>query len=275
MKMTFRWYGEGRDAISLKHIKQIPGCSGLMGVLDEKAAGEVWTEEERAKISRAVLQISLDGDIIARFINIDDAEKQTGVDHRQIWNCANKQRSRYTRNGKVCEHISKTAGGYIWIYELDIGTFNIQDYVDTRNKPIRQYDLHWNLIKCWPSAEYTKRFGYSHNTVIDVCKGKFMQANGYIWTYDNIELDQYIEWYKDRFDVKYIGQYSLSGELVKVWNTPKETEQDGFRAGLVREVLKGNQRIHKGYTFGYIPWRELESLNWKGQVNYGKYEECN
>ena len=46
MKMTFRWYGEGRDPISLKKIKQIPGMSGLMGVLDEKAAGEVWTYEE-------------------------------------------------------------------------------------------------------------------------------------------------------------------------------------------------------------------------------------
>ncbi|MBS6196567.1 MAG: mannonate dehydratase [Clostridiales bacterium] len=46
MKMTFRWYGEGRDSITLKQIKQIPGMSGLMGVLDEKAAGEIWTEEE-------------------------------------------------------------------------------------------------------------------------------------------------------------------------------------------------------------------------------------
>jgi len=46
MKMTFRWYGEGCETISLKHIRQIPNCRGLMGVLDEKAAGEVWEEEE-------------------------------------------------------------------------------------------------------------------------------------------------------------------------------------------------------------------------------------
>ena len=46
MKMTFRWYGEGRDSVSLKQIKQIPGMSGLMGLLDDKAAGEVWTYEE-------------------------------------------------------------------------------------------------------------------------------------------------------------------------------------------------------------------------------------
>lgn len=42
MKMTFRWYGEGNDSITLKQIRQIPGCSGLMGVLDQYAAGEVW-----------------------------------------------------------------------------------------------------------------------------------------------------------------------------------------------------------------------------------------
>lgn len=45
MKMTFRWYGEGNDTVTLKQIKQIPNCSGLMGVLDQYAAGEVWPKE--------------------------------------------------------------------------------------------------------------------------------------------------------------------------------------------------------------------------------------
>ena len=38
MKMTFRWYGSDSDSITLKQIRQIPGMSGLMGVLDYKAA---------------------------------------------------------------------------------------------------------------------------------------------------------------------------------------------------------------------------------------------
>ena len=49
MKMTFRWYGSDSDSITLKQIRQIPGMNGLMGVLDDKAAGEVWTEEEIEK----------------------------------------------------------------------------------------------------------------------------------------------------------------------------------------------------------------------------------
>lgn len=46
MKMTFRWYGAKSDSVTLSQIKQIPGMTGLMGFLDYKAAGEVWSEEE-------------------------------------------------------------------------------------------------------------------------------------------------------------------------------------------------------------------------------------
>ncbi|MEA4934075.1 MAG: mannonate dehydratase [Lawsonibacter sp.] len=46
MKMTFRWYGSNSDSVTLKQIKQIPGMSGIMGLLDYKAAGEVWEESE-------------------------------------------------------------------------------------------------------------------------------------------------------------------------------------------------------------------------------------
>lgn len=46
MKMTFRWYGSQTDPIPLKYVKQIPGMTGLMGLLDNKAAGVDWPEEE-------------------------------------------------------------------------------------------------------------------------------------------------------------------------------------------------------------------------------------
>lgn len=46
MKMTFRWFGAKSDSVSLSQIKQIPGMSGIMGFLDYKAAGEIWTDSE-------------------------------------------------------------------------------------------------------------------------------------------------------------------------------------------------------------------------------------
>ena len=45
MKMTFRWYGRESDPIPLKYVKQNPGMSGLLGLLD-KPAGVDWPEEE-------------------------------------------------------------------------------------------------------------------------------------------------------------------------------------------------------------------------------------
>lgn len=46
MKTAFRWYGEGNDSVTLDQIRQIPSCPTIVGVLDSKAAGEVWTPEE-------------------------------------------------------------------------------------------------------------------------------------------------------------------------------------------------------------------------------------
>lgn len=45
MKVTFRWYGKDVDPISLKFIKQIPNTTGIMGMLLDVPAGEVWTKE--------------------------------------------------------------------------------------------------------------------------------------------------------------------------------------------------------------------------------------
>ncbi|XOQ53177.1 MAG: Mannonate dehydratase [Succiniclasticum sp.] len=46
MKMTFRWYGEKDDSITLQQIKQIPGMDGVVGALYDIPVGEVWPLEE-------------------------------------------------------------------------------------------------------------------------------------------------------------------------------------------------------------------------------------
>ncbi len=42
MKMTFRWYGEGNDTVTLKQIRQIPGVEGIVWALHDVPAGEEW-----------------------------------------------------------------------------------------------------------------------------------------------------------------------------------------------------------------------------------------
>ena len=63
MKMTFRWYGNS-DPISLQYIKQIPGCSGIMGMMDDFKAGEVWDKEIFSKFSKRVNDVGLEVEVI-------------------------------------------------------------------------------------------------------------------------------------------------------------------------------------------------------------------
>ena len=45
MRMTFRWYGENDDNITLQQIDQIPGMDGIVGALFDIPVGEVWPVE--------------------------------------------------------------------------------------------------------------------------------------------------------------------------------------------------------------------------------------
>ena len=46
-----------------------------------------------------------------------------------------------------------------------------------------------------------------------------------------------------------VGQYTLSGKLVKIYNTVREARKDFSN---VNKVLKGTASQCKGYTFKYI-----------------------
>ena len=83
MQMTFRWFGEKSDTITLKQIRQIPGMTGIMGFLDTKAAGEVWTEEEIRAYIGQVKAAGLNCDVIES-VNVHEDIKM-GLDTRDIY----------------------------------------------------------------------------------------------------------------------------------------------------------------------------------------------
>ena len=79
MKMTFRWYGSQSDPIPLKYIRQIPGMTGLMGLLD-KPAGVDWPEEEFAALKKEVTEAGLEIEVIES-VNVHEDIK-TGLGRR-------------------------------------------------------------------------------------------------------------------------------------------------------------------------------------------------
>ncbi len=52
MKMVFRWFGEGNDSVSLKHIKQIPGVEGIVWALHDLPVGEVWPTDRIQEVKK-------------------------------------------------------------------------------------------------------------------------------------------------------------------------------------------------------------------------------
>lgn len=64
MKMTFRWFGEGYDSISLEKIRQIPGKPGIVSAIYDVPVGEVWPVEKIKKLKDTVENAGLELEVI-------------------------------------------------------------------------------------------------------------------------------------------------------------------------------------------------------------------
>ncbi|KMK78035.1 mannonate dehydratase [Alkalihalobacillus pseudalcaliphilus] len=83
MRMTFRWYGENNDSVSLEQIKQIPGVEGLVWALHHRLAGEVWTEEEVMEIKKQADSFDFHLDVVES-INVHEDIK-LGLPSRELY----------------------------------------------------------------------------------------------------------------------------------------------------------------------------------------------
>lgn len=71
MQMTFRWYGEGNDTVTLDQIRQIPGVEGIVWALHDKQPGEVWQKEEIAVVAEQIKAYGFNMDVVES-VNVHD-----------------------------------------------------------------------------------------------------------------------------------------------------------------------------------------------------------
>lgn len=79
MQMTFRWYGEGNDSVTLEQIRQIPGVEGIVWALHDKMPGEVWEIDEIAKVKEQLDKYGFNMDVVES-VNVHDDIKTAGPD---------------------------------------------------------------------------------------------------------------------------------------------------------------------------------------------------
>ena len=86
MKYMLRWYGEGNDKVPLRWIRQIPGVTGIAGVLDDYAAGELWPLEACQAYARGVEAAGLKVEVIESVnihesIKLGSPERDLAIEH--------------------------------------------------------------------------------------------------------------------------------------------------------------------------------------------------
>ena len=83
MKMTFRWFGEKDDTVTLEQIRQIPGMSGIAGALYDVPVGEVWPLEEILALRNQVNAAGLEFEVVES-VNVHEDIK-LGLPSRDHW----------------------------------------------------------------------------------------------------------------------------------------------------------------------------------------------
>ncbi len=74
MQMTFRWYGENNDSVTLSHIKQIPGMDGVVWALHDMPAGVVWPQDRINEVKKQADEYGLNIDVVES-VNIHESIK--------------------------------------------------------------------------------------------------------------------------------------------------------------------------------------------------------
>lgn len=118
------------------------------------------------KGSKAVKQYTLDGEYIATFPSIAEAERQTGVNKAAIT--------------VVCQGKTKTAKGYQWRYEDD----------NSQVKPARRYNYHLllrkdadgNIVQFESVKDAAEKMNIQINSIHRACRTG-ITYKGYYWEY--------------------------------------------------------------------------------------------
>ena len=130
---------------------------------------------EPMRINSPIIQLSLDGEYIKKYNSTKDASATFPNTDKAYFNIAN-----------CLQHDSKSAYGYIWIYEDEYDVFDINNYVRYSGlmRQMNQYSKDGVYIKTFPSAAESARDvkGFPQN-IINCANGKQGRktAYGYIW----------------------------------------------------------------------------------------------
>lgn len=199
-------------------------------------------------MSVPVYQYDLNGNFLAEFPSMMEAERNTGIDNSAICAC--------------CKGVHNYTKDFIWSYEkhkkidkVDPKQMRYDLITKKQEKKVYQYDLSGVFIKEYKSLSEASRITNINFKDISACclKKRRKQAGGYIWSYDYFEC---VEPYKLRTRNNNIYKYNIDGDLINIYNNIDEavSNNDISKQTLYKacsESSKNNYRICCGYVWSY------------------------
>ena len=199
-------------------------------------------------MSVPVYQYDLNGNFLAEFPSMMEAERNTGIDNSAICAC--------------CKGIHNYTKDFIWSYEkhkkidkVDPKQMRYNLITKKQEKKVYQYDLSGVFIKEYKSLSEASRITNINFKDISACclKQRRKQAGGYIWSYDYSEC---VEPYKLKTRNNNIYKYSIDGNLINIYDNIDEavsnnniSKQTLYKA--CSESSKNNYNICCGYIWSY------------------------
>lgn len=204
--------------------------------------------------SKSVCQFNLDMELIQIYKSITQASKNTGVNYTSISQC--------------CKYKTKTAGGFIWLYESELNRLSelkllLIDNLINKNsvilgKSVYQFDKSLNLINKFISIrEASKKTNVVRTDIAKACNGELKTAGGYVWKfeYDIKDIDYFKNNYNINFnksgkrvaqydmDNNFICEYISCAEASRILNIPRTS---------ISKTCRGEQRSAGGYIWKYV-----------------------
>ncbi len=126
--------------------------------------------KKKSNKGRSVVQFSLNGDVVAVYLNAKTAEEITGIPASCISNCCIKKQI--------------SSGGYLWAIESEYENGYIPRYRSDYITPVVQLDLNGNFLHKYNSIkEASEKAGVNSSNITVCCQKSGTSAGGYQWVY--------------------------------------------------------------------------------------------
>lgn len=126
------------------------------------------------EICEPVVQITLDGEFVARYISAMDAERQTGIGCSNIRCCA------------IGKHNQRIAKGFVWVFEKEYvaDPEKWHKKTPTRTRRVAQFNMRGDVINTFNSLkEAADSIGTFVSAIGNALKGRCKTCKGFVWKY--------------------------------------------------------------------------------------------